>query len=261
MLLNDVRCNKPIIAGYLGGKSKLYKKIIPLIPPHTCYAEPFCGAGWVFWKKPDSKIEVLNDINKELITLYRVVQNHLEEFIRCFKWSLLSRDEFYRLKSLDPESLTDIQRAARFYYLQRAAFGGKLLCSSFGYSTSRASRLNLIGIKEELSLAQARLSKVIIECLPYQEILKRYDKHHTFFYIDPPYYGCENFYGKNIFDRSDFQNLADILKDLQGNFILSLNDVPEVRDIFSDFKIEEVDVEYSCGKSQTKAKEVLIRNF
>lgn len=253
--------NKPLMAGWIGGKSRLCKTIISIIPEHTCYVEPFCGAGWVFWKKPESKVEVLNDVNKDLITLYRVVQNHLEEFVRYFKWSLISRNEFSRLKTLPPDCLTDIQRSARFYYLQKNAFGGKVGCQNFGYATTATPRLNLLRLEEELSMAHIKLAKTFIECLPYQEIIKRYDRKHTFFYLDPPYWNSENDYGKEIFDKSDFQNLADILGNIQGKFILSLNDVPEVREIFAEFKFDEVQVNYTCGKTHTKAKEVLIKNF
>lgn len=240
--------SSPPLSGWRGGKSQLSKIIIPKIPEHTCYVEPFAGAAWVFWKKEESKVEVLNDINKDLITLYRVIQNHLEEFVRYFKWSLISRDEFYRLKTVNPDTLTDIQRAARFYYLQRNAFGGKIEGCNFGYATTRYSRLNLLRIEEELSAAHIRLAQTYIECLNYDDIIKRYDKPHTFFYIDPPYWNCEKDYGKEIFAKADFLNLADILRNIQGKFLLSLNDVPEVREIFAKFRIEEVNVQYTCSK-------------
>lgn len=254
--------NTPPLAGWIGGKSQLSKIIVPKIPEHICYVEAFAGAAWVYWKKPESKVEVLNDINKELITLYRVVQNHLEEFVRYFKWTLVSRDEFARLKTLEPETLTDIQRAARFYYLQRNAFGGKVGCQNFGYATTATPRLNLLRLEEELSMAHVRLAKTFIECLPYHEIIKRYDRKHTFFYLDPPYWNSENDYGKGIFDKSDFENLAKILSGIQGKFLLSLNDVPQIRELFSDFTFEEVQVRYSCGKARNvNAREVLIKNY
>ncbi len=254
--------NNPLMAGWIGGKSRLCKTIISILPEHTCYVEPFCGAGWVFWKKEESKVEVLNDINKELITLYRVVQNHLEEFVRYFKWSLVSRDEFLRLKIVEPDTLTDIQRAARFYYLQKNAFGGKVDGQNFGYATTAVSRFNLLRIEEELSAAHIRLARTYIECLGYADIIKKYDRAYTFFYIDPPYWDCETDYGKGFFDKEDFQKLADILEGIQGKFILSLNDVPEIREIFSHFKIEGVQVNYTLGKKHTqKNKEVLIMNY
>lgn len=76
---------------YLGGKSLLANRIIQRMPEHTCYCEVFAGAAWVLFRKEPSRVEIINDINTELVTLYRVVQNHLEEFIRQFKWILTAR--------------------------------------------------------------------------------------------------------------------------------------------------------------------------
>lgn len=102
---------------YLGGKSRLADRIIPLIPPdHLCYCEPFCGAAWVFFRKDHSECEVLNDRDSELVTFWRVVQNHLEEFLRYFKHAVVSRELFDIEQKKDPATLTDIQRAVRYYF-------------------------------------------------------------------------------------------------------------------------------------------------
>jgi len=85
--------SKPVIP-WIGGKRRLAKHLFPLFPEHTCYVEPFCGAAALFFLKEPSKVEVVNDINAELINLYRVIQHHLEEFLRQFKWSLVSRQMF-----------------------------------------------------------------------------------------------------------------------------------------------------------------------
>lgn len=145
--LFDVPVNticRPPLAGWIGGKSLLAKRIIERIPEQVCYAEPFAGAAWVLFRKPESKVEVINDINKDVVTLYRCIQWHLEEFIRYFKWVLVSREEFERLKKADPATLTDIQRSARFYYLQQACFGGRITNPTFGYGVTRPSKLNLL---------------------------------------------------------------------------------------------------------------------
>jgi DNA adenine methylase len=253
----------PPLAGWLGGKSRLAKRIIERIPPHTCYVEPFAGAAWVLFKKPESTVEVINDINKEVITLYRCLQWHLEEFVRYFKWALVARDEFERLKAANPDTLTDIQRAARFYYLQQACFGGNMIRPSFGYGLTRPSVLNLLRIEEYLSAAHLRLARVYVECLPYSDVIARYDRPETFFYIDPPYFGCESDYGRGLFTREDFALLAGQLAELKGKFLLSLNDRPEIRSIFSRFSLEEVTTTttYSCGRSKAKAAELFISNY
>jgi DNA adenine methylase len=100
---------------YLGGKSRLTDQIIKRIPEHECYVEVFCGASWLLFRKEESKTEIINDINSDLVTLYRVVKHHLDEFVRYFRWIIVSREEFERFRNTPPAVLTDIQRAARFY--------------------------------------------------------------------------------------------------------------------------------------------------
>jgi DNA adenine methylase len=249
------------LSGWIGGKFQLSRRIIEKIPEHTCYVEGFAGGAWVLFKKPESKVEVLNDINREVITLYRVIQNHLEEYIRYFKWMLVSRDEFERMKRVAPDTLTDIQRAARFYYLQKCAFGGKIVAPVFGTATVAPPKLNLLRIEEELSQVHLRLSRTYLECLDYGHILTKYDRPDTFFFLDPPYWGTEDYYGKDAFSRDDFQKLKTMLKGLSGRFLLTLNDLPEVRTLFSDFQFEEASVTYGAGLKPKKAKEVIITNY
>ncbi len=253
---------RPPLAGWLGGKSLLAKRIVERIPKHTCYVEPFAGAAWALFQKPESKVEVINDINRDVVNLYRCIQWHLEEFVRYFKWALVARDEFGRLKAANPDTLTDIQRAARFYYLHQACFGGRIVSPSFGYATQRPSRLNLLRIEEYLSAAHLRLCRVYVECLPYGDIIQRYDGPETFFYLDPPYWDYENDYGKGIFSRDDFGKLAAQLASTKGKFILSLNDTPGVREVFRDFEFEEVQTRYTCANGKNvPAGELFIRNY
>ena len=170
------------LRGWLGGKYRLAGTIIPLIPSdHTCYAEVFGGAAWVLFKKPPSKVEAINDINADVINLYRCVQNHLPELLRQAEYLLPSRDEYYRLQHCNPTTLTDIQRAVRFLYLHRMGFGGKV---------------------------------------------------------------------------------AEQLRHIKGRFLLSINDVPAIREIFTGFQFKEVSLRYSINKeATTEADELLIANY
>lgn len=248
---------------WIGGKSLLAKTIIHRIPPHETYCEAFAGAGQVFFRKPESRFEVLNDLNGDLVTFYRVLQHHLEEFCRQFKWLLSSREWWKDWeRQLAAGGLTDVQRAARFYYIQRQAFGGKVTGRSFGYGPQMRPRVNLLRMEEELSEAHLRLARATIERLPYADFLTRYDRPGTFFYLDPPYWGVEGIYGKELFGREDFTTLAKVLEGIQGKFLLSLNDVPEIRALFGAFRIEAVSTRYSCSKSMNKpVGEVLISNY
>jgi DNA adenine methylase len=247
---------------YLGGKHFLAPKIVSKIPPHTCYCEVFAGAAWVLFAKEESKVEIINDINVDLVTLYRVVKHHLEEFIRYLKWILVARDEFERFKKENPETLTDIQRAVRFYFLLRSAFSGRIVNPSFSVRTSRGPGFNLLRIEEELSAIHLRLARVYIENKGYEDVIERYDKPDTFFYLDPPYYGIENYYGEGIFSREDYGKMRDILRGLKGKFILSINNQPQTRELFKGFRIAKVKMPYTAARGRNKtATELLISNY
>lgn len=248
---------------YFGGKSRLVPTIVPRIPPHTCYCEVFGGAGWVLFGKPEetSKSEMLNDINGELVTLYRVIQNHLEEFIRHLKWQLMARDEFERFKREDPANLTDIQRAIRYYFLLRNGYGAKVDKHHLAVSPTGRPNINLLRIEEDLSAAHLRLSRVYIENLPYETLIRRHDRPGTFFYVDPPYHGFEKDYGPGIFSPADFERLREILEGIQGKFLMSINDTPYIRKTFKQFEIEEVETRWNNSPTRKKVTELLIRNY
>lgn len=249
------------IVPWIGGKRRLAKHILPLFPAHTCYVEPFCGAAALYFLKTPSKTEVINDINGELVNLYRVVKHHLEEFVRQFKWALVSRQIYKWLRDTPEETLTDIQRAARFYYLQKQAFGGKVADQTFGTSTTSAPRFNLLRIEEELSMAHLRLSRTLIEHLDWHQCIERYDRPHTLFYCDPPYWGTEG-YGVD-FPLENYTLMAELAKTINGKMIISVNDIPEMRQVFSGLNIQMVDISYNLkvtGKP-SRNKELIIRNF
>lgn len=249
------------IVPWIGGKRRLAKHILPLFPAHTCYVEPFCGAAALYFLKTPSKTEVINDINGELVNLYRVVKHHLEEFVRQFKWALVSRQIYKWLQDTPEETLTDIQRAARFYYLQKQAFGGKVADHSFGTSTTSAPRFNLLRIEEELSMAHLRLSRTLIEHLDWHQCIERYDRPHTLFYCDPPYWGTEG-YGVE-FGLENYDHMAELARSNKGKMIISVNDIPEMRQAFNGLNIQTVDISYNLkvtGKA-TPRKELVICNF
>jgi DNA adenine methylase len=162
-------------------------------PPHLCYVEIFAGGGSMFFLRQPTKVEVLNDINGEVINLYRVVKNHLEEFLRQFKNALASRQIYEWSKATPPEVLTDIQRAARYLYIQKLSFGGKVTGQTFGISPSSPPRFNILRLEEDLSQAHFRLSRVCIEHLDWLTCLKKYDRDYTLHFLDPPYWQTEGY--------------------------------------------------------------------
>ena len=239
---------------WIGGKSRLAGTIVEQLPEHRTYCEVFAGAGWVFFRKEPSRYEVLNDINSDLVCFYKVLQYHLEEFVKQFKWLMASRELFEDWnRQLEAGGLTDIQRMG---------FGGRVERRTYGGSVNRTPRVNLIRMEEDLSSAHLRLVKATVEHLDWERFIIKYDHPETLFYADPPYYGCEDYYGPT-FERADFERLAEALDGIEGKFILSLNDLPEVRRIFGRFVLQEVSTRYSieCRGGQPKAAELLIRNF
>lgn len=253
---------KPIIP-WQGGKSRLAKDLLPLFPNHSCYVELFSGgAALFFMREQPAKTEVINDLNGELINLYRILQNHLEEFVRQFKWCITSRQIFEWEKLKVPDTLTDIQRAARFYYLQRHAFGGKVSGQSFGTKTTGRG-LNLLRIEEDLSAAHLRLNGVFIENDSWDKCFDRYDREHTFFYADPPYLDTAG-YGVD-FPLDQYKLLAEKMKSCKGKVMLSINDHPKIKEIFEGFNIHTTSLSYSIGRDTASKKktssELIIMNY
>jgi DNA adenine methylase len=262
--LNEVTPVNPI-APYLGGKRLLAKRIEERIKeiPHETYAEPFVGMGGVFFRRRlRPKCEIINDINKDIATLFRVLQRFYPYFIDVMKFRITSRNEFERLLAQDGETLLDFERAARFLYLQKTAFGGKVTGQNFGVSLGRGSRFDVTKLVPYLDDLHSRLAGVVVECLGYDRFIEKYDRKSTLFYLDPPYYNHEEDYGKDVFSKADFERLAMLLAGIKGKFIMSLNDTPEVREIFKGFYIDSVETKYTVGVGKAKnVGEVLIYNY
>jgi DNA adenine methylase len=246
-------------AGYIGGKKNLARRLAARIAevPHTTYAEVFVGMGGVFLRRAARPpAEVINDWSEDVSTFFRILQRHYVAFVDMLRWTITTRAGFERLMKVDPATLTDLERAARFLYLQRTAFGGKVSGRSFGVSPAGAARFDTTKLGPMLEAIHERLAGVVIERLPWADFIRRYDRPGTLFYLDPPYWGSEGDYGKGMFDRSEFAAMSELLAGLQGRFIMSCNDVAELRQAFAWAEIEGVEVTYSVAGT-TNAKRVL----
>jgi DNA adenine methylase len=248
---------KPLVP-WIGGKRKLAKHILPL-PEHTCYVEPFCGAAGLYFCKQPSKAEVLNDVNGDIVNLYRVVKHHFSELYSQFKWVLISRESWETLKRVPPDTLTDIQRAARFLYLQKLAFGGKVAFQNFGTAAVTPPRFNLLSLEHDLAEAHVRLSRTTIEHLDWAACMKKYDRPGTLFYCDPPYWKVEG-YGVE-FRYEQYVQILDFMTSCKGKVILSINKHPDMDSLFSDLPKREIDYNYTVAGRPTKAVEVIYRNW
>ncbi|BCA60256.1 DNA adenine methylase [Sphingomonas sp. HMP6] len=262
--MNDVKSVSPA-SGYIGGKRNLARRLVPLIDgtSHESYAEPFVGMGGIFLRRRRRpRAEYINDVSGDIATFFRVLQEHYPYVIDMLRFRVTSRAEFDRLKAMPAERLTDLQRAVRFLYLQRLAFGGKVSGRHFGVDARAGARFDDGKLEPLLAEIHDRLAGVVIEQLGYADFIKRYDSAGTLFYLDPPYWGCETDYGQDVFGRADFEHLAAQLGAIKGRFLLSINDTPGVRAVFAGFAMREFETTYTVGAgAASKAAELLISNY
>jgi DNA adenine methylase len=252
------------IAPYVGGKRLLAPTLISIIEklPHDAYVEPFVGMGGVFFRRRRRpKLEVVNDLSADVATLFRILQRHYVAFVEMLRHQLTSRAEFERLVRTDPQTLTDLERAARFFYLQKTCFGGKAAGRTFGVKADAAAAFDVTRIIPELADYHERLAGVVIERLPFDQVIRRYDKPGTLFFLDPPYMGTEHYYEGGLFAGADFARLADQLAGIQGRFILTINDCPEARRVFGRFRLASHGLHYGVGGGARvkKVRELIVR--
>jgi len=249
-------------APYIGGKRRLAARLVQRIAaiPHKTYAECFVGMGGVFFRRQARpRAEVINDRNGEVANLFRILQRHYPQFMDTLRFQLTGRREFERLQASPPHTLTDLERAGRFLYLQKTAFGGKVSGQNFGVSPGDSASFNLIRLASVLADIHERLAGVVIENLDWLKFIDRYDRPGTLFYLDPPYYGSEGDYGAHLFGRDQFEVMAERLAHLKGKFIVSINDVPAIRKLFAAFDQEQVELTYTvAGGKGRPARELII---
>lgn len=248
--------NSPI--SRMGGKKLLRNAICERFPPPESfdrYIEVFGGAAWVlFHKDKHAELEVYNDADGELVNLMRCIRYHAEELQREISFYCNSREMFEEAGAqLQCRGFTDIQRAARYFVRMKISFGSS--GRTFGCNVK-----NLAGAADYLTKAQERLRKnsVVIERKDFENLINVYDRPRALFYCDPPYYKAEKYY--NIpFDVADHERLKQCLNGIKGLFLLSYNDCDFVRELYKDFKIEEV----SRANNLTTGdyKELIISNF
>ena len=245
---------------YIGGKNRLAKMIISLLPQHITYVEPFAGGAQVLFHKPPSNVEVLNDLDYDIVNFFRVCQWHFDELIRYLRYGLASRKLHELHLATNPDTLTDIQRAGRFFYLQKNSFGGLVVKQGFHYGVTHPQNYNPDRIPEIIEQAHKRLARVQIESLPYDQVLQKYDRPTTVFYLDPPYWERKLY--RHNFTEQDFIDLERRLHDIKGKFLLSLDDHPEVRKLFQHWHLMPVDIAYTAQRTVGKRfRELLIMNF
>lgn len=258
---------------WVGGKSRFRKQIISVFPEHTCYVELFAGAAWVLFGKAPSSVEVLNDIDQEVVNFFRVVKYQPEELIRSFEWELVSRAEFERLANMDTTTMSELERAHRFYYILMAGWGGELNYPRFQTSISDGGHGNrLIGalkyLRERIEPVYNRLQKVVIENMTWEKCFDRYDRVGSFMYIDPPYPENKCNYAHNMRSWEQHEKLAAALRGAKCKWALSLYDNEQVRELYAGCNIIPLQAfsgmrvkKEGEGNKRMLNQEVLITNY
>lgn len=257
-----VRKKKICFFPCIGGKFNFLKSLIPLIPPHKIYVEVFGGAGNLLLNKPPSEVEIFNDADGELVNLFLVVRDKPNKFLKAFKLILYSR-EIYRRWAKEPLPKDSIKRATRFYYRLKSSFNG-LDGGGWSFNLKRNKAKAFFNSLKQIHLISERLKNVQIDCLDFRECIKRYDRPETFFYLDPPYYPLQ--YYRVKFSEKDHIDLRKILDRTRGKWLLTYNDHPKIRKIYSKFHLMEVEMPKTSplkkeGEKRDTYKNLIITNY
>ncbi|NYJ27521.1 DNA adenine methylase [Allomuricauda sp. ARW1Y1] len=259
--------NTPI--SYYGGKQNLISTILPLIPTHNTYIEPFVGGGAIFWAKTPSKAEIINDYNRELINFYECVQNEFVDLEKMIRITLHSRSLHSDASVVynNPHMFSRTKRAWAVWVLAAQSFSGQL-DGSFGYDrTSGTTSKKITNKRKEFTLDfSIRMQNVQVECTDALRVIRSRDCEESFHYCDPPYFNsdCGHYDG---YSKQDFMELLEALSNIEGKFLLSsypsdiLQEYTSKNKWFTKTLEQTVSVANNPGKPRKKKIEVLTANY
>ena len=248
---------------YVGGKSSLIKKLLSYIPRHETYVEVFGGSGELLFSKSRSKNEVYNDINDDLANLFIVVRDNVEEFLEKCQYLIHSREIHERWSNdfkngvypADP-----VDRASRFYYVLSTQFAGKMYG---GWAFGKYRRYWDNGDLKKINAIHRRLMGVQVEGVDFRRLIKTWDDSEVFYFLDPPYLDTTGY--KNGFSKSDHKELADVLADVSGKWLLTVGDHPYMYELYGKYQIEKADQPLFLGKADEREENtftnLIIRNY
>ena len=249
-----------------GSKALAAETILANVVDHVAYAEACCGGASLFWAKPkeQSKAEILNDADGELINFYQVLHKRGRSLAREVDGMPYSRALFDSVRDASPRG--SVRRAVRFWYLNRVAFGA--VGRTFGVNATRRAYVLPARILTTLDATIERLRGVSFESLDVVRFVRLYDRPTTLFVVDPPYYGLSQHYACT-FGPADHKRLAAALTDVQGRWLLTYNDCPQVRRLYRRRSVQSMTIRYQAGSNSnsrsggapyTRSQELLISN-
>ncbi len=263
---------KHIAFGWYGGKYSHLDWLLPLLPPATHFCDVFGGSAAVLINRIPSPVETYNDIDSEVVTLFKVLRDQKEQLIEAIGLTPFSREELTRACTEPTADLTDLERARRFFVRARQVRTGLAQTASGGrwahcLLTSRAGMAGAVsrwlGSIDDLAEIAQRLLRVQIENAPAIEVIQRYDSEETLFYCDPPYVhdtrGDSKAYRHEMTDR-DHQELARVLHNVKGKVALSGYHGPLYDSLYADWWRIEADPKL-CHSVKTERTEILWVNY
>src|SRR3972149_964318 len=263
------------LISWMGGKQRLVKQLLTLVPEHNVYCEVFGGGAAPLLNKPPSHVEILNDIDGNLANLFMVVRDRAKEFEVALRKLPYSRElyetwrrPFVQGKTDDPADA--VERAVRFYYVVRSAFfshpekGWRFERYGSRSGKVRQHTVPLWSALTQLDEIATRLRYVYIDHVDFRRCIRNWDTPHTFFYLDPPYYGTTPHL--HTFTEQDHKDLAEILRHTEGKWLLTYNDTPVIRKFYSRYPRQRVrqplaSYKPDLGEARPRWSQLLIRNY
>lgn len=256
----------PTILNWYGGKQKLSRQIISMLPEHKRYVEVFMGSGAVFFNKPKANENILNDFNENLVNLFSTVRDNYDALAEKCYWTLNSRDEykkFYKLYQNGFKDIDNVTRAMMYLFLVRSSFNAQI---DTDFSEANTTTFNLL-LLARLKLAREKLDKVVIENMSFEKVIEKYDKPGTLMFLDPPYYVTSEEVGAKYYEyiftveQHDYLKLA--LKNCKCNWYVTYDDRKEIVDLYKEYNLYRLGVKYLAGATNKmiKKEELIITNY
>ncbi len=249
---------------YYGGKQTLIKYLLPLIPQHRMYCEPFFGGGAVFFAKRKSDVEVINDINGEVINFYRVIKTKFSELQKEIQSTLHSRELYKKAMEIykNPEKYSDVKRAWALWTATNQGFAGMI--GSWGFGKDDSKEAALANKRDAFTKDyEQRLTKVQVESNNAIKVINRCDDKETFIYADPPYIGSDQGHYKG-YTESDYRELLDTLAKVKGKFLLSSYPSKILTSYINKYnwKVQKITKSVAVTKHTDKLKtEMIVMNY
>lgn len=249
---------------YYGGKQMLLKYILPLIPPHTIYCEPFFGGGAVFFAKPKSEVEVINDLNGEVINFFKVAKTKFSELQKEIQSTPHSRELYKKAMVVYeyPDMFPDVKRAWALWTLTNQGFAGMI--GSWGFGKENSKEKSLVKKRDDFTKEYAnRLNQVQIECNDALKVIARCDDKDAFIYCDPPYIGSDQGHYKG-YSEAEYKKLLDALVKVKGKFLLSSYPSTLLSSYIKKhkWKVHKITKSVAVTKNTDKMKtEMLVMNY